>query len=1201
MGFIATCTFFVTKEPLQAEAATSWSASYYNNTTLSGTPVLKQTEKALHFDWGYDSPSSKVNKDNFSAKYEADMTFDETATYRISGVADDRVRVYVDGKLVVDKWTNNVHQLNELVSITKGTHKIKVEYVEVASAAKLWVDFTKSTNWSAQYYPNKTVSLPIKGSEDLGAKIKKDWGYGSPNAALPVDAFSATFRKNITLSAAADYRIIGRADDGIRVYVDNKLVYNNFKPSMDNLNMTIPLTAGTHEVRVDYLEAGGAAYITADLVPAGQWNAVYFPNNNMTGTPKLTERLNTDAYLNKVWGYGSPGAGIGVDNFSGFFSKQYNITEAGNYRLVGKVDDGVRIYVDGKAVVNSWDTFQDNLNYTLPLTKGKHQVTVQYREKTGAAHVQMNLVKANAWYEQYFNNTTWGLSSVYTTVGSTSNKLSHNWGTGSPSASVNKDNFTGIMDKQVEITEAKDYRIIGNVDDAAAIFVDGKQVLNQTARGEFYPVVSLTKGTHDIRIKFKEGGGAAYMNFDLIDANSWYAKYYSNETVSGFPYAYDEVIGTTLAKNWGTGSPNSSVPSDHFSARIHRQINAPESFHYRFYGNVKDEAIIYMDGKNMGTVSGQYNQVIWVPKGKHAITIVYKHKTGAASINMNIEKLDKWFARYYKNTTLTGDYVAKLYDTQTAFYQNWAYGSPDPAIPTDNFSAVIEKQYYAPKAQNYNIVGRADDGMRVTIDGRVVFDNRNQTYVREENYVVALTAGWHNVKVEYVERTGAASVDFNILPSNTWVARYYPTNNFSGRPVYKTMSNINDNWGAGSPDPSIPSDNFTARYEATLNMAKDGNYEMTGRADDRIRVKVDGQVVYEQWTAGLNNYKETIPLTKGNHKFIVEYMEDTGSAALSFNINYVTGIEQNYTTMPYNYTLASALAKQMAGSPPPQTSVKPPNNYVRSNFVTLNTGGATGKTNAATSVRDAANPNAFLVGPLAKDVTITITGTVTGTDGAKWYKFNYTRAWVNAYQKDVQFYMNPNNFTKGSKEYLQFLVLSKAAGINVAEVNSKVLVNKGILTGQGASFATAATTYKVNEIYLMSHALLETGNGSSQLANGVLVSNVDGKPVTPKTVYNMYGIGAVDSNPLKGGSEYAYKQGWDTPEKAIIGGAQFVAQNYVSKGQDTLYKMRWNPANPGVHQYATDIKWATSQTTSMYNIYSLLTSYIQNFEVPKYQ
>lgn len=73
-------------------------------------------------------------------------------------------------------------------------------------------------------------------------------------------------------------------------------------------------------------------------------------------------------------------------------------------------------------------------------------------------------------------------------------------------------------------------------------------------------------------------------------------------------------------------------------------------------------------------------------------------------------------------------------------------------------------------------------------------------------------------------------------------------------------------------------------------------------------------------------------------------------------------------------------------------------------------------------------------------------------------------------------------------------------------------------------------TYHINEIYLISHALLETGNGSSILANGTMFNG--------KKVYNMYGIGAYDSNPNYLGAKYAYEQQWFTPEAAIIGGAK---------------------------------------------------------------
>ena len=46
---------------------------------------------------------------------------------------------------------------------------------------------------------------------------------------------------------------------------------------------------------------------------------------------------------------------------------------------------------------------------------------------------------------------------------------------------------------------------------------------------------------------------------------------------------------------------------------------------------------------------------------------------------------------------------------------------------------------------------------------------------------------------------------------------------------------------------------------------------------------------------------------------------------------------------------------------------------------------------------------------------------------------------------------------------------------------------------------------------------------------------------------------------MASGPRFAYDAGWFSPEAAIMGGAKFIAQGYISSGQDTLYKMRWNP------------------------------------------
>lgn len=204
----------------------------------------------------------------------------------------------------------------------------------------------------------------------------------------------------------------------------------------------------------------------------------------------------------------------------------------------------------------------------------------------------------------------------------------------------------------------------------------------------------------------------------------------------------------------------------------------------------------------------------------------------------------------------------------------------------------------------------------------------------------------------------------------------------------------------------------------------------------------------------------------------------------------------------------------------------------------------------------------------------------------------------------VTYYANPSNFNVGTEEYLQFLVLSQSAGLNAKEVNEKILAGKGKLAGQADAFIQAAKRHNVNEVYLIAHALHETGNGTSTLAMGVPVDgngNIVSKDKAKHTVYNFYGYGAVDSDPLRGGAKYAFDRGWFTPKDAIIGGAADVANNYIKRGQDTLYKMRWNPASPGYPQYATHVQWAVLQTKRMHAIYQLLDNYVLRFDVPVYK
>ncbi|MBA4538057.1 SH3 domain-containing protein [Bacillus aquiflavi] len=369
-----------------------------------------------------------------------------------------------------------------------------------------------------------------------------------------------------------------------------------------------------------------------------------------------------------------------------------------------------------------------------------------------------------------------------------------------------------------------------------------------------------------------------------------------------------------------------------------------------------------------------------------------------------------------------------------------------------------------------------------------------------------------------------------------------------------------------------------------------------------IQTKVETSV-YDNTSGSLVEYAKIKP--GQSYPVIRQTSKDWLMVSLGGRIGYVYRPHVKYTSTQYRYiyydmTLDEMVKKQVnAGA---QTD-KRYDTYVSKTYINRTSSSSGTVTVDGLNVRGGPGTTYWIVGQLLKGQTIEIYGETNG-----WLRFRYPKTWKNASPEDVKYYLNPNNFSTASKDYLQFLLLTESMNLDPNEVNNKILTNKGILENKAHAFIEAGRVNHINEIYLISHALLETSNGNSKLATGVLVSSVDGKPVEPKVVYNMYGIGALDSCAVRCGSERAYKEGWFNPEKAIIDGAKWISRGYINNpnyDQNTLYKMRWNPAyavnNPPTHQYATDIGWAVKQTSRMYELFSLLDNYDMVFDVPQYK
>ncbi len=114
----------------------------------------------------------------------------------------------------------------------------------------------------------------------------------------------------------------------------------------------------------------------------------YFKNMTLSGTPVL---VRNDAVVNFNWRQAAPDSSLGVDSFSirwtGLIKPSYSET----YTISTTSDDGIRVWIDGTAVINSW-TKQSGTERTgnITLKAGQlYDIKVEYYENAGDANIRL--------------------------------------------------------------------------------------------------------------------------------------------------------------------------------------------------------------------------------------------------------------------------------------------------------------------------------------------------------------------------------------------------------------------------------------------------------------------------------------------------------------------------------------------------------------------------------------------------------------------------------------------------------------------------------------------------------------------------------------------------------------------------------------------------------------------------------------------
>ena len=197
--------------------------------------------------------------------------------------------------------------------------------------------------------------------------------------------------------------------------------------------------------------------------------------------------------------------------------------------------------------------------------------------------------------------------------------------------------------------------------------------------------------------------------------------------------------------------------------------------------------------------------------------------------------------------------------------------------------------------------------------------------------------------------------------------------------------------------------------------------------------------------------------------------------------------------------------------------------------------------------------------------------------------------WYAASKQVIAYYMDPRNFLN-DKQVFMFETLSYNSTYHTTS-GVEAMLSGTFMTGYANkehtktyvdAFMDAAKEHNVSPYVLIARVIQEVGAQGSTIVSG----NVSGYV----GYYNFYNINATGNQNeiISNGLQHAKDMGWDSPYKAIVGGASFLADSYINAGQDTLYSQKWDMIEPnaGHHQYMQNIQAPSTESIKTYNGYN---------------
>jgi hypothetical protein len=233
--------------------------------------------------------------------------------------------------------------------------------------------------------PTSGLKAELFATTDLDAlvetrvepNIEGYWERGVPIAGVPENAFSIRWTGWLRPPKAGRYRFVAIVDDGVRLWIDGDQVMDRWEQGQRVTDCSLELTDAPHEIKVEYFEGGGPAYMAMHWQPPGEPATSIIPRDILFVTEEAAKARSKGKAADKsglvadyfgdaafrrklkssiawrteaIWADGAPQVDLPTElaaRYTGFVVPP----KSGKFKLVGYSDDGLRVWIDNKAVL----------------------------------------------------------------------------------------------------------------------------------------------------------------------------------------------------------------------------------------------------------------------------------------------------------------------------------------------------------------------------------------------------------------------------------------------------------------------------------------------------------------------------------------------------------------------------------------------------------------------------------------------------------------------------------------------------------------------------------------------------------------------------------------------------------------------------------------------------------------------------------